>query len=312
MDFKKQIIDELHKPARKNFPRRNVITKGLSDSFFQAELIEMKPYSKVNKGYNYILNVINCFSKKGYSRPVKSKSGKDVTDAMKSVLQEIGIAVKHLQTDDGKEFYNSLFKNLMKNYGINHYSTKSELKASIVERFNRTIKSIMHRLFSLRGSYQWLDMLQDIVREYNTSFHRTIGMKPSDVNKKNEKLVLSRIKHNTIPRRDLKPPKRFILNDKVRISKFKHIFQKGYLPSWTNEVFTIYRVQPTTPVTYILKDNRGEILQGGFYGHELQKSYTDNVYLVQKILKKKGDSYLVSWLGFDSSHNTWISKKDLI
>src|SRR5436190_3690312 len=311
MDFKQKIITELHRPARKNYPRRNVVIKGLLD-LFQADIIEMKPYSKVNKGFNYILNVIDCFTKKAYSRPLKSKSGKDVTSAMSNILEEIGSPMKHLHTDDGKEFYNSLFKGLMQKYGINHYSTKSDLKASIVERFNRTIKTIIFKQFSLRGTHKWDDILQDIVRGYNTSFHRTIGMKPSEVNKKNESLVLSRIKHNAIPRRDLKPSKRFIVNDKVRISKFKHVFNKSYLPNWTNEVFTIYRVQPTIPVTYILKDNKGEILQGGFYGHELQKSYTDNVYLVQKILKKKGDNYLVSWLGFDSSHNSWISKKDLI
>src|SRR5436190_673241 len=109
MDFKQKIITELHRPARKNYPRRNVVIKGLLD-LFQADIIEMKPYSKVNKGFNYILNVI--------------------------------------------------------------------------DRFNRTIKTIIFKQFSLRGTHKWDDILQDIVRGYNTSFHRTIGMKPSEVNKK--------------------------------------------------------------------------------------------------------------------------------
>lgn len=137
-------------------------------------------------------------------------------------------------------------------------------------------------------------------------------MKPVNVNTRNEKIVLSRIRKNTIPKKDLRPPKRFMLNDKVRISKYKHIFQKGYLPNYTNEVFTIYKIQPTSPETYILKDNKGEIIQGAVYGHQLLKTSTDNVYLVEKILRKKGDKMLVSWLGFDSTHNSWIHKKDLV
>jgi len=111
---------------------------------------------------------------------------------------------------------------------------------------------------------------------------------------------------------DSRARKTLKLNDSVRISKKRHVFKKSYLPNWTNEVFTVHRIQPTTPVTYILKDKNGNILSGGFYQQELQKSYTDNVYLVQKILRKKGDKYLVSWLGFDSKHNSWIDKKDLV
>ena len=311
MDFKTQIINELHKNARKNYPRRRVELKGVDD-LYQGDLIEMVPYSKVNKGFKYILNVINCFTKMGYARPLKTKSAKDVTVAMEDILKEIGTPVKNFQSDDGKEFFNILFKDLMNKYNINHYSTYSDLKASIVERFNRTLKSRMYKTFSLRGTYVWHDIIQDLIRNYNTSFHRTIGTKPLLVNKGNEKVILSRIRRNTMPKVDFKPGKPFKLNDSVRISKHKHIFKKGYLPAWSNEVFTIHKIQPTTPVTYILKDKNDSVLLGGFYPQELQKSYTDNVYLVQKILRKKGDKYLVSWVGFDSAHNSWVNKKDLI
>jgi hypothetical protein len=98
----------------------------------------------------------------------------------------------------------------------------------------------------------------------------------------------------------------------VRISKYKGIFSKKYLPNWTNEVFTVYRVQPTYPETYILKDNKGELLQGGFYGHEMLKSNSGDVYLVEKILKRKKDKVLVRWLGFDKSEDSWVPKKDLL
>lgn len=90
------------------------------------------------------------------------------------------------------------------------------------------------------------------------------------------------------------------------------MFSKGYIPNWTNEVFTVYRVQPTTPTTYLLKDNKGELLQGGFYGHEMLLSTVGDVYLVEKILKRKKDKVLVRWLGFDKKHDSWITTKDLV
>ena len=137
-------------------------------------------------------------------------------------------------------------------------------------------------------------------------------MKPNNVNKRNEKLVLDRIKRDTKPRDEKMSPRKFFVGEKVRISKYKGIFTKRYLPNWTNEVFTIHRVQPTVPETYILKDNAGEILLGGFYGHELLKSYVGDVYLVEKVLKRKNYKLYVRWIGFDKSHDSWISKTDLI
>src|SRR5215468_9978816 len=113
----------------------------------------MSPYSRVNKGFKYILNVINCFSKKAFARPLKTKSAKDVTMGMEEILKEIGTPIDHIQSDDGKEFFNALFKDLMNKYNINHYSTYSDLKASIVERFNRTIKSRMFLFFFKRKLY---------------------------------------------------------------------------------------------------------------------------------------------------------------
>lgn len=311
MDGRKSIVEELHKPIRRNFPRRSTVVKGIHD-LYQADLVEMKPHSRINKGFKYILTVIDCFTKVASAIPLKNKSGPSITEAMKGVLQKIGKRIKNLQTDDGKEFFNRDFSNLMKKNKINHYSSYSEKKAAIVERFNRTLKSSMYKKFSERGTYVWYDILPTLIKDYNDKKHRTIGMKPNQVNKANASTVLKRIKKSTKLLLDKKPPNKFSIGDSVRISKYKHIFTKGYLPNWTNEVFTVHRVQPTIPETYLLKDSKGEILQGGFYGHELLKSKTGNVYLVEKILRKRGNQLLVRWLGFDKSEDTWIDKKDLL
>src|SRR5215468_2691501 len=132
-DIKSKISHELHKPARKNFPRRRVKVLGIGD-LLQADLVEMIPYARENNGYKYLLTLIDCVSKKAYAAPVKDKTAKNVTAAMESILPA---GVRNLQSDQGNEFFNTEFNALMKRHTINHYHTYSHVKAGIVERFNR-------------------------------------------------------------------------------------------------------------------------------------------------------------------------------
>ena len=116
-------------------------------------------------------------------------------------------------------------------------------------------------------------------------------MRPNDVNKKNEPLLLSSVCAN-IQSRKMKQPK-FKPNDIVRVSKHKGVFSKGYYPNWSTELFKIHHVQPTDPITYLLKDEKGEPILGTFYSEELQKTKHPDVYLVEKVLKRKGNKVLV-------------------
>lgn len=307
-NIKETVVDELHKPARKTYRRRRTIVKGLND-LLQADLVEMQPYARFNKGYRYILVVINTFSKYVWTEPLKSKKGNDVTTAMKNILDKAN-KPKNLQTDLGKEFYNKEFKKLMDEYKINHYSTFSNLKASIVERVNRTLKNIMWKNFSNQGSYKWYTILPYIVEKYNTTIHRTTGFKPIDVNKKKEKNIL--LKSFTFKKIVDLSHNKFKLNDFVRISKRREAFDKGYTPNWSTEIFQIRKIQLTNPTTYLLKDNKNENIDGGFYEEELQKVKHPDVYLVEKILRRKGNKAYVKWLGFNQSHNSWILNKDIV
>jgi len=144
----------------------------------------MSAYAKVNRGYRFLLTVIDIFSKFAWAVPIKTKSGSDVTAAMCSVLEQ-GRQPRRLHVDQGKECYNATFKNLMEEYNIRLYSTFSNLKASICERFNRTLKTKMWKEFSVRGNYKWIDMVPDLVSQYNNTKHRTIKMKPKDVTASN-------------------------------------------------------------------------------------------------------------------------------
>lgn len=308
-NIKRTVVEELHKPARINFKRRRVILKGLND-LFQADLVEMIPYAKVNKGFRYMLVAINAFSKYLYAKPIKRKSATMVTDAMRKILKSLKTPPHNLQTDLGKEFYNKEFKTLMKRYGINHYSTYSNKKSSIVERVNRTLKNMMWKEFSTQGSYKWLDLLPKIVKKYNATKHRTTGYRPEAVNKSNAREILERAFSHT---KTVDPkPQKFRLGDRVRISKHRTVFAKGYTPSWSNEIFKIVKVQLTNPTTYILEDDSGQHIQGAFYEYELQKTKHADVFLVEKVIRRKGQQLLVKWLGLDKKHNSWISKTDLV
>ena len=302
-DKRRVVIDELHKQARRNYPRRKFQMRDI-DETWQADLVEMQPYSRENQGHRYMLTVIDVFSKFAWAVPVKQKTGKDVSLAMKSILRQ-GQVPKNLQTDQGKEFYNSIFYDLMKKYKINLYSTYSNLKASICERFNRTLKSKMWKKFNLNGNFKWLNILPKLIAAYNNTKHRTISMKPKNVTSREQ--VIDRFKKPS----NVKTSKpKFKVGDKVRVSKAKQIFEKGYTPNWSTEIFTVTKVAPTIPVTYHLKDYKDQPISGGFYEQELLKAKYPDVYLVEKILQRRGNQVLVKWLGFDNTHNSWINKSD--
>lgn len=146
---------------------------GIADTL-QADLIEMQPYKRENQGYRYILIVIDVFTKMAYAEPLKDKTGPETARAMdliiRKVLRQHDIKINNLQTDDGKEFFNSSMRQLLGKYKINHYSTFSIMKASIVERLIRTIKRRLYMEFSLQGNYRWLKILQEVIRSYNDTW----------------------------------------------------------------------------------------------------------------------------------------------
>lgn len=301
-DIKKRVVEELHRSARVRFPRRRTILKGIDD-LWQSDLIELIDYSKTNRGYKYILVVIDCFSKYLWTRPLKNKTGNEVSKAFQSILRSGKRVPNNLQTDGGREYYNDNFKKLLSDYNINHYSTYSVTKASMAERVIRTIKQKLFKLFSLYGKYIWYNILSKVTDDYNNAKHRTIGRAPSTVNSKSIENHLLRSVYNNVK---VFQRGKFKVSDVVRISKHKHIFRKGYLANWTTELFKINKIQATTPITYLLQDSDGMPIKGAFYEYELQKTKLPDVYLVEKILKRRGDMSFVSWLGFDSSHNSWI------
>ena len=98
------------------------------------------------------------------------------------------------------------------------------------------------------------------------------------------------------------------IGDIVRVSKYKNIFTKSFVPNWSEEVFAINKVKNTVPWTYVISDLTGEEIVGTFCEKELQKK---NIYS-WKVIKRKGNKLYVKWKGYDSSFNSWIDKKDIV
>lgn len=308
---KLDVINEIHKYARVNFPRRSVEMKDIDD-LWQADLIDMQFISKKNSGYKYILVVIDTFSKYAWAIPLKCKRKEIVCKAFKTLLEK-GRQPKNLQTDFGTEFYNDQFKNLTNTFNINHYSTYTTKKASIVERLIRTLKSKLYKEFSLKGTYKWTDgTLNKIIKDYNNTYHRTIDQKPCEVNSSNKRMILERYQLQKQQSRVINQLRHLKVGDFVRISKHKGVFEKGYTPNWSTEIFKIIKVNETNPITYLIEDSRGQPILGAFYSQELQKTKHPNVYLVERVLKKKGNKVLVKWLGLPSDENSWIDKTNII
>ena len=299
----------LHKPQRRRFKTLPVVAEGL-DHQWVADLVEVQTLSRHNRGYRYLLTVIDVLSKYAWVQPLKDKTGVQLVKAFEKILKT-GRRPIQLQTDRGKEFYNKTFQSFLEKEKIHHFSTHGDAKASVVERFNRTLKARMYRYFTSANTLRYDDVLQSLVKGYNGTKHRGIKMAPRDVTWKNERLAWKRLYATR-----LKPTKKkakFGVGDKVRLNKKHRTFKKGYLPGWTEEVFTVTRVIKGSVNTYKIRELDDTPLEGTFYEEDLQKVHMDEdgLFRVEKVLKRQKGKALVKWKGWPDKYNSWVASKDL-
>ena len=192
------------------------------------------------------------------------------------------------------------------------YHTYSNLKAVVIERFNRSLRELMMKSFVKNDNTVWYNILPELIKTYNNRYHHTIKMKPIDVNKSDEKHI-----KNTVYNYDVtnKKPK-FKINDLVRISlKRRELFDK---PSanikWSEELFKIYSINKSNVITYKITDMNNEIIQGIFYEKELQlsKMNEDGLYIIEKVIRKNKNRYFVKWRNYSNDFNSWVDKKDIV
>ena len=258
--LKSQDAYTLHKRTRKPKFRRTLVFK--PRDLWQIDLLDMQKYSKENDEYRYICVIIDCFSRYVWVKPLKNKTGKATVKALALLL--MNERPKLIQADQGTEFFNRDVKRMLEAFGPKLYHTYTDKKAAIVERVQRTLRGRLGRLFTKRGNFKWIDKIDDIVTAYNNSYHRTIKMKPADVDEEH----IANIFFNSLP--NLKKTIKFSNGDRVRILIKKNQFAKEFEKSWSEEIFKIKRIQNTNPITYLIEDLDGEDIIGGFYTEELQ------------------------------------------
>ena len=200
----------LHAPVQRNFPRRPVIVPGIHHQY-QADLCDLTRLAKFNNGYKFILTVIDVFSKKAYARPLKQKTGQALVTAFKSVLTESRECPRILLTDKGTEFKNAAFQRLLKERGIRFVTSQNaEIKASVVERFNKTLKNRLFRYFTREKTHRYTPVLQALIDNYNGTYHHAIKTQPRLVNAQNqsriyEVLYRKAIRHHFAPQKKKHP-----------------------------------------------------------------------------------------------------------
>ena len=196
----------------------------------------MQLISKFNKGFRFLLCVIDIFGKYTWVVPLKDKKGVSIIDAFQKILDNSNRKPNKIFVDKGSEFYSNSFKNWLKYNDIEMYSIHIEGKSVVAERFIRTLKTKIYKYMTSVSKNVYIDKLDDIVGEYNNTYHRTIMMKPIDV-KDNTYIDFKK----EVNDKDLK----FKVGDRLRISKYKNIFAKGYTPNCSEEVFVISKIKNT-------------------------------------------------------------------
>lgn len=306
----------LHKPRRIKYPRLKTVPLGYMTDM-QADLADFQKTATDNNGFRYLLVCVDVLSRKLFVAPVKSKSPKDMIPAFDIIFAQLIEPPLRLFTDKGLEFQAREMKKYFEKHGVLKYVAQSEdVKASIAERYIRTIKTRLYKYFTHSETYKWIDVIQKIVDGINNSVNRITKMRPIDVNKDNAKELWNRLYLT-----DLRTSKRYKKGDFVRIDNSRGAFDKGYLPNFSQEVFKVRAVKPGSIPNYRLEDLKGEDIIGKFYEPNLSKyNYVDEEKwdIVKKIHKyryvgkgkNKKIEYLVTYTD-DPDWKYWVDEDQL-
>ena len=255
------LADELHKPVIKKFEKIKIYLQ-FKDNIWGVDLADMQSLSRKNKGIKYLLCAIDLYSKYAFVVPLKDKKGISIVNGFNKIIKQSNRKPNKIWVDQGGDFYNNVFKKWLLDNDIIMYSTYNEGKSVVAERFIRTLKNNLYKHMTATGKNVYYDVLDDLVNKYNNTKHSTIKMKLIYVRDNNKRVYID--EHN-------EKDSRFKVGDRVRISKFKNIFAKGYTPNWSKEII-VDKINDTVPYMYNLKDLNDEEIIGSFYDRELQKT----------------------------------------
>ncbi|KAL3105717.1 hypothetical protein niasHT_029002 [Heterodera trifolii] len=285
----------LFKPKREKFRRLRTVPTGFMTDV-QADLADFQALSRKNSGYRYLLLAVDVLSRRMFGSPVKSKRPADVKKAFEEVFDQMPKLPETLYTDRGLEFVAKPMKEFFAENGIKKYETSSKKKAAVAERAIRTLKTRLYKYFSAKNTSAWVDVLP----------------KPNEISDVNAREVWKRVYGEGVVPADKRP--KIKAGETVRIPEPKHIFEKGYIPNYSDHVYTVDEARSTNPQHYLLKDYYGTKLKRKFYLPELTKVQVDEntMYRIEKKYKERmrdgKKEILVKFIGFPEKY--WVTHED--
>jgi hypothetical protein len=306
-----------HRKVIRRFPRNKTTSPGLG-IFWQSDLADLSSLAAANDNYKFLLLCIDVFNRFGYAVPLRSKSNIEMIRGFKQIFKSAKTIPHNIESDAGLEYTGRMVQNFFKKNEINHFTLKSnnEHKASIAERWIRTLKDKLYKFFTYTGSYRYLEVLPAIIHAYNETVHPAINAKPSSVTPEKQLFFWKKF-HNPALYIAKPRPFTFEIGDVVRVSKRRHKFARGFKSGWSLEQFRVVKRIARKPVpVYMLEDLKNEKIDGVFYPYEMQLSLkpSDDFHAVEKIIKTRGrgksKEYLVRWKDYSSKFDSWLKASE--
>ena len=271
----KIFINEIYSKPPKKYYATNKTNVYYIDDTWSLDNLDLKDYDpENNRGYRYVLVVIDNFSKFGWTTALKNKNAQTIKDSFENILISSKRKPNLIETDRGKEFYNNLFQDFLNKNNIKLYSRNSSYGAVFAERFNRTIRDLLKRPVFEKGDGNWIDVLPTITKQYNNRIHSSTKLTPIQASlKENEGFVYN----NLLDKRKKVTPK-FQLNDLVRTADLKKTFSKSDTTNWSYELYKITEIINDTIPSYRL-DN-------------LKERYNDSLLKRTELTMKENNSVM--------------------
>ena len=247
----KIFINEIYSKGPKKYYATNKTHVYYIDDIWSLDILDLKDYGpENNRGYRYVLVVIDNFSKYGWTIPLKNKNAQTIKDSFENILITSKRKPNLIESDRGKEFYNNIFQDFLNKNNIKLYSRNSSYGAVFAERFNRTIRDLLKKIVFELGDAKWIDILPTITKQYNNRIHSSTKLSPIQASlKKNEGYVYK----NLLDKRMKIKPK-FQLNDLVRTADLKKTFSKGDTTNWSYKLYKITEIVKDTVPAYKIDD----------------------------------------------------------
>jgi hypothetical protein len=316
-----ELTYSLHAPTQTNFSRNRCVVEHV-DEQWQADLVDMASVKRNNNNVSFILTVIDMFSKFAFTIPLKNKSGQSLKKAFQQIFSKGRIPMK-LQTDKGTEFTNRLLQDYLAKNNVHFFTTTNvNIKCSVIERFNRTLKMKMYKYLTAKSTKKYIDVLDSLTDSYNRSKHRTTKMRPIDVDPDDlgdEKIVF----RNTyrapskleLLRQSVGRKNEFEIGDEVRIALVKKTFSKGYKQQWSKDTYKVVNcIHRIDRNVYEIANSSRRVLRKKFYPEELSK-VTVNLSHINNVIRSRENNgakeCLVRVVDSIGERNRWVPEDDV-